>query len=292
MIVVSAPTGAPDAAAQTKYDALIDLLQSFGSVLVAFSGGVDSSLLLRASRDALGAAAVAASGLSQTYAAEELAEAKAIAEEMGVEHLIVPTMELTDRRYADNTHQRCFFCKQELYSRLGEVARDRGLAVVVDGTNADDLGDFRPGIRAARALNVRSPLAEVGLAKAEIRALAAALGLRTWDKPAAACLSSRFAYGDPITVEKLRRVAAAESALRGLGWRGFRVRDHGSVARLELDPIDLAMGVERRAEITSAVKAAGYDYVALDLEGYRAGSQNEVLHAHLQPRGLRRPGAV
>jgi uncharacterized protein len=253
---------------------------------------VDSTLLLRVCHDALGSDAVAASGLSQTYADEEMAEAKAIADEMGVQHLVVATMELTDPRYADNTHQRCFFCKTELYGRLGEVARERGLSVLVDGTNADDLGDFRPGIRAGRNLGVRSPLAEVGLGKDEIRALSAELGLRTWDKPAVACLSSRFTYGDPITIEKLRKVAAAESALRRLGLRGFRVRHHDDLARIELPPAALVSAVDRAAEIVEAVKSAGYHFVALDLEGYRAGSQNEVLHARLKSGGLRGPGAV
>lgn len=275
-----------------KFAELNDLVRSFGSVLVAYSGGVDSTLLLRVCHDALGSDAVAASGLSQTYADEEMAEAKAIADEMGVEHLVVATMELTDPRYADNTHQRCFFCKTELYGRLGEVARERGLSVLVDGTNADDLGDFRPGIRAGRNLGVRSPLAEVGLGKDEIRALSAELGLRTWDKPAVACLSSRFTYGDPITIEKLRKVAAAESALRRLGLRGFRVRHHDDLARIELPPAALASAVDRAAEIVEAVKSAGYHFVALDLEGYRAGSQNEVLHARLKSGGLRGPGAV
>ncbi|HYO30038.1 MAG TPA: ATP-dependent sacrificial sulfur transferase LarE [Thermomicrobiales bacterium] len=278
--------------ARRKFAELNDLVRSFGSVLVAYSGGVDSTLLLRVCHDALGSDAVAASGLSQTYADEEMAEAKAIADEMGVQHLVVATMELTDPRYADNTHQRCFFCKTELYSRLGEVARERGLSVLVDGTNADDLGDFRPGIRAGRNLGVRSPLAEVGLGKDEIRALSAELGLRTWDKPAVACLSSRFTYGDPITTEKLRKVAAAESALRRLGLRGFRVRHHDDLARIELPPAALASAVDRAAEIVEAVKSAGYHFVALDLEGYRAGSQNEVLHARLKSGGLRGPGAV
>ena len=278
--------------ARRKFAELNDLVRSFGSVLVAYSGGVDSTLLLRVCHDALGSDAVAASGLSQTYADEEMAEAKAIADEMGVQHLVVATMELTDPRYADNTHQRCFFCKTELYSRLGEVARERGLSVLVDGTNADDLGDFRPGIRAGRNLGVRSPLAEVGLGKDEIRALSAELGLRTWDKPAVACLSSRFTYGDPITIEKLRKVAAAESALRRLGLRGFRVRHHDDLARIELPPAALASAVDGAAEIVKAVKSAGYHFVALDLEGYRAGSQNEVLHARLKSGGLRGPGAV
>lgn len=281
---------APDT--ERKYDALLDLLRGFDGVLVSFSGGVDSSLLLRAAVEALGRRAVAATGLSQTYAPEEMAEAREIAEEMGVEHLVVATMELTDPRYADNTHQRCFFCKSELYGRLNEVARERGLEVVLDGTNADDLGDFRPGIRAARDLSVRSPLAEVGLTKDEIRAISAMLGLRTWDKPAVACLSSRFAYGDPITVEKLKKVATAESAVRALGFRGFRVRHHDDLARLEMAPDDRMAALERADEISAAVRSAGYLYVALDLMGYRAGSQNEVLNARVQSSGLRGPGAV
>ncbi len=292
MTTVLADPSPPSLEARRKLDELNDLVRSFDSVLVAYSGGVDSTLLLRVCHDVLGPRAVAASGLSQTYADEEMAEATAIATEMEVEHLVVTTMELTDPRYADNTHQRCFFCKTELYGRLRDVARERGLSVLVDGTNADDLGDFRPGIRAGRNLGVRSPLAEVGLGKDDIRALSAALGLRTWDKPAVACLSSRFTYGDPITVEKLRKVGTAESALRGLGLRGFRVRHHDDLARIELPPEDAGAAIERAAEIVAAVKSAGYHFVALDLEGYRAGSQNEVLHARLKAGGLRSSGAL
>jgi pyridinium-3,5-biscarboxylic acid mononucleotide sulfurtransferase len=280
------------AAAERKEVQLTALLQSMGSVLISFSGGVDSSYLLTVAYRALGSNAVAATGLSQTYAGEEMDEAKTLASEIGAEHVLVDTAELTDPRYADNTHQRCFFCKSELYSRLLALAKSRGLQVVIDGSNSDDLDDFRPGMRAARDLGVRSPLQEVGLTKSEIRHLSARLGLRTWDKPAVACLSSRFEYGDPITVEKLRQVAAAESAVRKLGFRGFRVRHHPEIARLEVPREQFAFAVERADELVEALRIAGYRHVVLDLAGYRSGSTNEVLNARLKSRGLRRSGAL
>lgn len=262
---------------QQRYDELLSHIAAYESVLVAFSGGVDSTLVLRAAHDALGDNAAAATGLSDTYPAEEMQEAREIAAEIGSEFIFVRTMELTDPRYAANNSQRCFFCKSELYSQLAAVARERGFAHILDGTNADDTGDFRPGLRAARDLGVRSPLADLGFTKREIRELSAALNLRTWDKPSFACLSSRFAYGDPITVEKLRVVAKAESAMRSLGFRGFRVRHHGSLARIELPEADFPRALELRAEIVEAMRDARYTYAALDLAGFTSGSQNLVL---------------
>ncbi|HLL50081.1 MAG TPA: ATP-dependent sacrificial sulfur transferase LarE [Thermomicrobiales bacterium] len=279
-------------AAEQKERHLSTLLVEMESVLISFSGGVDSSYLLKIAHGALGSNAVAATGLSQTYAAEEMADAEVVAKEIGAEHVLVDTAELTDPRYADNTHQRCFFCKSELYSRLAELAQSRGLRYVVDGSNSDDLDDFRPGMRAARDLGVRSPLQEVGLTKSEIRHLSERLGLPTWDKPAMACLSSRFDYGDPITVEKLRQVADAESAVRKLGFRGFRVRHHDDIARLEVPRDQFPRAVELAEELVEALRSAGYRHGVLDLAGYRSGSTNEVLNARLKSRGLRGAGTL
>lgn len=266
----------------TKWDTLIDTMRSMESCIVAFSGGVDSALVLKAAVTALGDRAVAGTGLSETYAPEEMEEAKAVAEQIGAIHVMVRTMELTDPRYADNTHQRCFFCKTELFTQLRAYAKQHDYAVVVDGTNADDASDFRPGIRAAHKLDVRSPLQEVDLHKNEIRELSHWLSLPTWNKPAAACLSSRFAYGDPITVEKLKQVSQAETHLRRMGYRGFRVRHHENIARIEMPEDRIEDAFADREEIVRGVKAAGYQFVTLDLEGYSLGRMNEGLNARLK----------
>lgn len=267
-----------------KYERLLTYLRDLESTLVAFSAGVDSTFLLFAARQALGDKVLAATGLSETYPEEEIAEARQLTEQMGVRHIMVRTEELTDPRYTLNSHQRCFFCKMELYGKLLALARELGFAAVIDGTNADDLSDYRPGLRAAHRLGVRHPLADVGLTKQEIRHLSRLFGLRTWDKPAYACLSSRFPYGTPITVEKLKQVAAAERVLRELGFRAFRVRHHDQIARLELQPEDFARALEHRLEIAQRLHALGYAFVTLDLEGYRSGSFNRQIPTALQTR--------
>lgn len=268
---------------QSRYDELTARIRSFNNVVVAFSAGVDSTLLVKASVDALGSEnVIAATGLSDTYPDEEMQEARELAEEIGVEHVLCKTEELTDPRYAQNSHQRCFFCKSELYSHLERVREQRGFDVIIDGTNADDLGDHRPGLRAARNLGVLSPYEEIGMTKDEIRQISNALDLRTWDKPAFACLSSRFPYGTPITVEKLKQVAEAERVLRQLGFRGFRVRHHDAIARIEVSPEDFPRIIEHHDEIQAGIKDAGYRFVTLDLKGYTSGSLNDELSIKLQ----------
>ena len=278
-----------DETVDSKVVALCSMLRDLAPVLVAFSGGVDSTVLLRAAIAELGPEAVlAVTAHGDVHTAEELATARGTASRLGAEHEVVTTNELEVAGFSANPPERCYLCKYALYEGLRDVARTRGLKTVVDGANSDDGGDHRPGLMAAEVLGVRSPLAEVGLGKAEVRAVAKQWGLPEWDRPASPCLASRFPYGEPITATGLRMVAESERYLRGLGLETVRVRHHGNLARIEVNVDDLprlmlsvgdAVGAEPsvRDNVVGHLRKLGYTYVALDMQGFRSGSLNEVL---------------
>jgi uncharacterized protein len=267
------------ASLQEKYDHLRSIVSQAGSAIIAFSGGVDSTFLLKVCVDMVGEKALAITARSATFPKRELQEAKALAERIGALHLIIDTEELAAPDFSRNPPHRCFLCKSELYSKLQQIAKDRRIPLVFDGSNADDVEDFRPGRKAARQLGVRSPLEEAGLGKEEVRTLSKMLDLPTWDKPSFACLSSRFPYHTKITESALRQVEDAEDFLWNLGMREFRVRHHDTIARIELGEKELSLFLEGggRNEIVLHLKSLGYKYVTLDLEGYRTGSMNETL---------------
>jgi len=263
---------------EERLKALEDVLAPYGSALVAFSGGVDSSLALAVAARALPTGNVlAVTSNNETYLPSELGLASDFAESLGVEHLVVNTRELDDPNYASNPTNRCYFCKSTLYSDLAELAAERGYGCVVDGANADDEGDHRPGRKAAGEIGVVSPLSLAGIGKAEVREMAKHLGMPSWDKPALACLSSRFPYGQEITPEKLSQVARAEEFMRTKGFRQVRVRHHGDMARLEVGPEEMERAFAERDDIAAELLDAGFLYVALDLAGYRSGSLNAAL---------------
>lgn len=263
-----------------KERALHALLRECGSVLIGYSGGVDSAYLAKASLDALGDRRVlAVTGRSPSYPAVQHEIALRVARSIGLPHLEIETYELHDPRYAANPNDRCYFCKADLFARLADVAHQRGFEVVLDGSNADDLDDFRPGLKAARELGVRSPLQEVGLSKEEIRALSRRAGLPTWDLPASPCLASRIQYGLPVTQDRLRQIESAEAGLRSLAeWQALRVRHHGDFVRVEVDQMDVGRfaDAEFRARAIRILKDAGFARACLDLSGYRRGALNEL----------------
>lgn len=264
---------------ENKFEKLKGILRDLGSVAIAYSGGVDSTFLLKVAHDVLGDKVVAVTAKSSTYPEREFNEAKKYIEQFGAKHIVIVSEELEIEGFAKNPVNRCYFCKKELFTKVGQVAKENGLNYVLDGSNFDDIGDYRPGMKAARELEVVSPLKKAELTKNDIRELSKRLNIPTWNKPSFACLSSRFPYGNEITVGKLSQVEKAEQYLLDMGFRQLRVRHHGDIARIEVAPQDREkfFSLEIMDKIGQEFKKFGFKYVTLDMLGYRTGSMNEVL---------------
>ncbi|MCT4596447.1 MAG: ATP-dependent sacrificial sulfur transferase LarE [Vallitalea sp.] len=261
-----------------KYENLKNLISDLGSVAIAFSGGVDSTFLAKVCEDVLGDKAIVVTATSSTYPQREFKESKQLATDIGIKQIVIESEETEIEGFSSNPPNRCYYCKHELFSKVKKVADENNVKYILDGSNYDDIGDFRPGMHAAKELGVISPLKQVELTKDDIRVLSKKLGLPTWEKPAFACLSSRFPYGEEITPKKLSMVDKAEEYLRGLGFNQFRVRHHGKIARIEIEVSEMHKFLELDfGMVSKELKKIGFIYVTLDLTGYRTGSMNEVL---------------
>ncbi|MBI4552114.1 MAG: ATP-dependent sacrificial sulfur transferase LarE [Candidatus Latescibacteria bacterium] len=260
-----------------KYQRLQDDIRAMGSVLVAFSAGVDSTLLLKVCADVLGDRALGVTGVSESLPEDQRDEARTLAQWIGVRHRLIQTEEVHNAQYLENNPRRCYYCKSELYTKLEQVAAEEGIASICEGSNLDDTQDYRPGMQAVREHQIRSPLKDAGLTKADIRELSRRLGLPTAEKPSFACLSSRFPYGDQVTIDGLHQVGLAEAFIRQFGPKQFRVRHHKDLARIEVDRESFSTILDHHDEIVAHLKQLGYTYVTLDLQGYRTGSMNEAL---------------